>query len=167
MVSILNSMFQDAVNRRGLLRASLAGLVSQLLMPAAQAAKTLYYSESVIFDQELPPVSLANWTVRVVALEFPAGGPPAPAHRHPGFVLGYVLEGAVWFQMQDQPKRRLSAGQVFYEPPGAIHLTTCSASNTHPAKAIALVFGEREQDLSLPVQRQEIEGAVKLSGRET
>ncbi|ASC69908.1 hypothetical protein XM38_008380 [Halomicronema hongdechloris C2206] len=137
------------MNRRELLHASLAGLLTQLLLPAADAAET--YRETLIFQQELPAVSLEDWTVRVVALEFPAGGAPTPAHRHPGFVLGYVLDGAVWFQMQDRPKRRLSAGQVFYEPPGEIHVTTYSASDTQPAKAIALVFGAADQALTLPV----------------
>jgi len=89
-----------------------------------------------------------------VALEFPAGGLPTVAHRHPGFVLGYVLEGEVWFQMQDQPKQRLVAGQVFYEPPGEVHITTYSASEIQPAKASALVFGESGQPLTLSVQAQ-------------
>lgn len=103
MVSILNSMFQDAVNRRGLLRASLAGLVSQLLMPAAQAAKTLYYSESVIFDQELPPVSLANWTVRVVALEFPAGDRLRLPIDIPASCLGMCWRARSGFKCKTNP----------------------------------------------------------------
>lgn len=139
------------MNRRVLLQSSFAGLLSQIIMPAAQAAETLYYSESVIFQHDLPPVDLNNWTVRVVELEFPAGGPPSPAHRHPGFVLGYVLAGAIWFQMEGQPKTVLSAGQVFYEPPGEVHLTAYSASDTQSARAIALVFGEKGRELTLPV----------------
>ena len=40
--------------------------------------------------QDLPDVRLDGWTATVVEVRYPPAG-ASQAHRHPGFVLGYVL----------------------------------------------------------------------------
>ena len=42
--------------------------------------------------RDLPPAA-AGWEARFVEVNFPAGV-PSVAHKHPGFVLGYVTEGS-------------------------------------------------------------------------
>lgn len=88
MPSTVNSTRHTALNRRDLLKAGLLSLLAPLPLPVAPVAATPRYRESVIFNHDLPPISLDNWAVRVEALEFPAGGLPTVAHRHPGFVMG-------------------------------------------------------------------------------
>jgi quercetin dioxygenase-like cupin family protein len=55
-----------------------------------------------------------------VEVTFPPGSASAQ-HRHPGFVLGYVLEGRFRFAVNGEPERVLGPGETFYEPAGAVH----------------------------------------------
>ena len=53
-----------------------------------------------------------------VMLEARQAGAP---HRHPGPVLGYVLEGEYEWAIDNQPAKVLKAGETFYEPAGCLH----------------------------------------------
>jgi quercetin dioxygenase-like cupin family protein len=77
-------------------------------------------------------------------------GVASPVHRHPGFVLGYVLEGTVRFALKGQPERVVETGQMFYEPPGSVHQVSSNASNEKPARLLALIFAERGEQLTRP-----------------
>src|SRR5215510_10327935 len=55
-------------------------------------------------------------------------GTSTPVHSHPGIVLGYVLEGRVRFAIDGQPERIVPTGGTFFEPLGAVHTTSGSAS---------------------------------------
>jgi hypothetical protein len=45
--------------------------------------------------------------------------------------------------LDGERERVLSTGSLFYEAPGAIHLSSGSASATEPARVLALAFGEK------------------------
>ena len=47
-----------------------------------------------VFKHDLPNVTMDDWEVTVSYVDY-APGRVGAAHRHPGFVLAYVLEGAV------------------------------------------------------------------------
>jgi quercetin dioxygenase-like cupin family protein len=66
-------------------------------------------------------------------------------HKHPGFVLGYVIEGEYRFQISGEPERILRAGDTFYEPPGVTHLISESASASKPARVLAIVIADSEK----------------------
>ena len=55
-------------------------------------------------------------------------GSSTPSHRHPGIVLAYVLEGRVRFAINNEPERIVPTGTTFFEPLGAVHTTSGSAS---------------------------------------
>jgi quercetin dioxygenase-like cupin family protein len=71
-------------------------------------------------------------------------GRRSKAHRHAGFVLGYVIEGEFRFQIAGQPERILRSGDTFYEPPGATHLISESASPDRPARVLAIVIADSD-----------------------
>jgi len=75
-----------------------------------------------------------------VEVTIPAGQ-GSPLHRHSGFVLGYVLEGEFRFGINGQTPRVLKAGEVFYEPAGAVHSSSASASPDRPARILAIIVG--------------------------
>ncbi len=77
-----------------------------------------------------------------------APGPGSPSHRHSGFVLGYVLEGEFKFAINGQPPRVLKAGDVFYEPPDAVHTTSASASADRPARILAIIIGDKGKQIT-------------------
>ena len=125
------------LERRHFLEASLAGLMLPLAARAAAArpagsavqAGHEAQSDSVVFDHDLPNVTMDGWQVTVVEVVTPPG-PGSHRHQHPGFVLGYVLEGDLRFQVDGQPERTIPAGRMFYEAPGGVHAVSASASPT-------------------------------------
>jgi quercetin dioxygenase-like cupin family protein len=98
---------------------------------------------NAIFEHELPPIPLDHWNVTITEVNYPAGGYSRP-HNHPGFVIGYVLEGELRFQIQGASEKTYRAGQVFYEPPGSMHQVSANASMERPVRFLALVFSKPE-----------------------
>ena len=72
-------------------------------------------------------------------------GTHSVAHKHPGFVLGYVIEGEFRFQVAGEPERVLRSGDTFYEQPGAVHVLGESASPSLPARVLAIVIAPSDQ----------------------
>ena len=65
-----------------------------------------------------------------------AGQKPG-CHVHAGGVVGYVVEGAITFEIAGQPATMLGQGDAFYEPPGATITRFDNASDTAPATFVA------------------------------
>lgn len=91
-----------------------------------------------------------DWQVTVDEIDNKPGSVGRP-HQHPGFVLVYVLEGQVVTKISGQPQRTYSAGEMFYEPPGATHEVSRNASKTKPARFLAFVFAKKGLPLTKPV----------------
>lgn len=66
-------------------------------------------------------------------------GVSAPQHRHPGFVLGYVVEGQMRNAINNEPDRIVPAGGTFFEPSGALHTAFGSASPDEPVRILAFL----------------------------
>jgi quercetin dioxygenase-like cupin family protein len=114
--------------------------------PASQAAST----PPPVFKHDLPNVTMDGWEVTVSYVDYPPGRVGA-AHRHPGFVLAYVLEGAVVTKISGQgDERTYTAGQMFYEQPGATHEVSKNASQTQPARLLAMIFAKKGSPLVTP-----------------
>jgi quercetin dioxygenase-like cupin family protein len=92
--------------------------------------------------QDLPDVRLDGWTATVVEVRYAPAGASQP-HRHPGFVLGYVLEGEIRFGVDGGEQTIYRANQVFYEPPGVLHSVSANASPVNPARFLAIVVAEK------------------------
>ena len=103
-----------------------------------------------VFRQDLPNVSLEGWEVTASFVDMPPGRVGA-AHRHPGFVLVYVVEGAVVARISGQGEEKTyTAGQMFYEQPGATHEVSRNASQTQPARILAMIFAKKGSPQVLP-----------------
>jgi len=104
-----------------------------------------------VFKQALPNITMQDWEVTVSIVDY-APGRVGPAHRHPGFVLAYVLEGRVIAKISGQGEEKTyDAGQMFYEQPGATHEVSKNASPTQPAKLLAMIFAPKGSTLTTPV----------------
>ena len=105
-----------------------------------------------VFKHDLPNVSLDGWEVTVSHVDYPPGR-VGPVHHHAGFVLAYVLEGAVITKISGQgDEKTYTVGQMFYEQPGATHEVSKNASQTQPAKLLAMIFAKKGATLTTPVQ---------------
>jgi quercetin dioxygenase-like cupin family protein len=103
-----------------------------------------------VFKHALPNVSLDDWEVTVSHVDYPPGRVGA-MHHHAGFVLAYVLEGTVIAKISGQGEEKTyTTGQMFYEPPGATHEVSKNASQTEPAKLLAMIFAKKGSTLTTP-----------------
>jgi quercetin dioxygenase-like cupin family protein len=57
---------------------------------------------------------------RTVLVDYPAGDPGAPPHRHSGPAFGYVLEGELLYELEGLPEQIFRPGEAFWEPGGAV-----------------------------------------------
>ena len=91
----------------------------------------------------------------VVELNWPPrreGQAPSAAHRHPGSVYVYVTAGTARLGIQGEPVREVKAGESFFEPVGAVHTVSGSASATEPASAIAVMIVPEGAPLVSPAE---------------
>jgi quercetin dioxygenase-like cupin family protein len=96
-----------------------------------------------VFKQDLPNVTLDGWEVTVSHVDYPPGR-VGTAHHHAGFVLAYVLEGSIVTKISGQGEEKTyNVGQMFYEQPGATHEVSRNASQTQPAKLLAMIFAKK------------------------
>ena len=118
---------------------------AQVAPPAAPAAPL-----PPVFKHDLPDLTMNDWEVTVSYVDY-APGRVGAAHRHPGFVLAYVLEGAVIAKISGQgDEKTYTAGQMFYEQPGATHEVSKNASQTMPARLLAMIFAKKGSTLTTP-----------------
>ena len=81
---------------------------------------------------------LAGFDAVLLEVNFTPGA-SAAEHRHPGFILGYVVDGEMRSAINHEPDQIVRAGGTFFEPPGALHTTFGSASADLPARAVAFL----------------------------
>ena len=108
-----------------------------------------------------PPVELARHAlsgpfeghdVVLVELNLPPGSRSAgPGHRHPGAVLGYVVEGQLRFAINNEPEKVLPVGGTFFEPSGAVHSTNGSARTDGPTRAVVFMLVPKGSPLASPL----------------
>jgi quercetin dioxygenase-like cupin family protein len=72
-------------------------------------------------------------------------GRSTPAHRHPGIVLAYVLEGRVRFAINNDAEQVISVGDTFFEPLGAVHTTSGSASADELTRILVFEMRPKER----------------------
>jgi quercetin dioxygenase-like cupin family protein len=81
---------------------------------------TAWQTALTVLQEAKPPFIPDGAEVMTVVIEFPPGDPGTPPHRHPGPAFGYVLEGEMVFELEGEPERVVSAGEVFWEPGGDV-----------------------------------------------
>jgi len=122
---------------------SVEGLSGQ--QPAANPSRALA-------QKDAPKVNLDGWQMTATEITIPAGAPPGAKHHHPGFVIGYVIEGQYSFAVNDQPPTVVKAGEMFFESfdaPGQVHSTSANASASQPVKFLAIVFTKKGDPVTI------------------
>lgn len=118
-----------------------SGLVAASRPAGAQAPPA-----PIKFD--LPAVNLDGWEVTISHVPYPPGR-VGTVHHHAGFVLAYVLQGAIVTQVSGQgPEKTYRPGEMFFEPPGSTHLASRNASATEPAELLAMIFAPKGATLT-------------------
>src|SRR5262245_33767066 len=101
-----------------------------------------------LFNQTMNDVLGRRLTVRLTERD-PGNG--SAAHRHPGsHTVGYIVEGTYQVKIDDGPLRTLKAGEVFYEPPNALHAVSRNASTREPLKYLAIQVSDPSKPATVP-----------------
>lgn len=152
-----------------MIRMALAGMLALTLLVGALMAETLGVETlgagplgaawagdkpakvTPVYEHALPNVP--GKTVRGVLVEYEPGGKSAGhTHAASAFIYVTVLEGAVRSAVNDGPVRTYRAGENFTELPGDIHRVSENASDTEPAKLLAVfVLDTDETRLTTPL----------------
>jgi quercetin dioxygenase-like cupin family protein len=114
----------------------------------AGAPKEKNAKATLVYQHVLPNVP--GKSIKGVLVEYGPGG-YSPAHKHPesAFIYATVLEGAIRSQVNDGPVTTYKAGESFSELPGDRHSVSANASDTEPAKLLAVfVVDTNETELT-------------------
>lgn len=106
---------------------------------------------TLVYQHELPNVP--GKSIKGVLVEYGPGG-TSPGHKHPksAFIYATVLEGAIRSAVNNGPVTTYTAGQSFSEMPGDVHNVSANASQTKPAKLLAVfVVDTNETELTTPL----------------
>jgi quercetin dioxygenase-like cupin family protein len=114
-------------------------------LPGSKAAKV-----TQVYQHAIPGVP--GKSVKGVLVEYGPGG-YSPAHRHAKSALIYatVLEGEIRSKVGDGPEKTYRAGENWTESPGDHHAVSANASQTKPAKILAVfVVDDKDAELTIP-----------------
>jgi quercetin dioxygenase-like cupin family protein len=128
-------------------RREMIGLTAGLLLTQSATAQ----STAAARELARQPLGGENTGQEAMLVEVTTpAGTPARAHRHAGFVLGYVLEGELRFGLDGETERVIKAGETFFEPAGALHTGGGSADPNRPVRFLAFIVAPKGSPLSLP-----------------
>ncbi len=90
--------------------------------------------------------------ILVLELTAPPGSKNQP-HRHPGPVVGYVLDGELEVAIDDGPVKVYKKGEAWYEPARALHRVNDNPSKTKPARFLAfMLMNTEDKSIVLPAK---------------
>jgi quercetin dioxygenase-like cupin family protein len=138
------------MNIRSIVRAAGRALAFAVAVPAS--AHGVAETVTPNFQHAIP--NLPGKSLTAVVVDYPPGA-ASPAHRHAGsaFIYAYVVSGEIESQVGDGPKRVYRAGESFFEEPGAVHRISRNASETKPAKLLAVfVADSNDHALTTPIK---------------
>src|ERR1051325_10071578 len=118
----------------------------------ADAPKAKDAKVTIVYQHELPNVP--GKSIKGVLVEYgPGGYSPGHTHARSAFIYATVLEGAIRSQVNDGPVTTYTTGQSFSELPGDRHRVSANASETQPAKLLAVfVVDTSETRLTTPLE---------------
>jgi quercetin dioxygenase-like cupin family protein len=108
---------------------------------------------TLVYQHELPNVP--GKSIKSVLVEYgPGGYSPGHTHAKSAFIYATVLEGAIRSKVNDGAETVYEAGQSFSEMPGDRHVVSANASETKPAKLLAVfVVDTNDTELTTPFSK--------------
>ncbi|WP_232665690.1 cupin domain-containing protein [Pseudonocardia sp. TRM90224] len=123
-------------------------------MTSTQASRSTL---TMLLDHVTPVVPDGSEAM-TVEVDLPPGDPGAAPHRHSGPVFGYVVEGAIVFELEGEPERIIRAGEAFWEPGGdVIHYQAANQLADARSRFIAVMLGRPGEPMLTFVDAAELE----------
>jgi quercetin dioxygenase-like cupin family protein len=135
----------------GSLLVSLLAATLPFASVVAAAPRSKDTKVTLVYQHELP--NYPGKSIKGVLVEYgPGGYSPAHTHAKSAFIYATVLEGAIRSQVNDGPAKTYKAGESFSEMPGDRHGVSANASETEPAKLLAVfVVDTNDTPLTIPI----------------
>ena len=105
---------------------------------------------TTVADVPIPNLPGKRLVSRVI--DYPPGG-GLSAHRHApsAFIYAHVLSGEIRSKVDDEPARVYRSGETWFEKPGVHHQVSVNASDTEPARLLAvLIVDAGDKQLVIP-----------------
>ncbi len=117
---------------------------------APTAGASLRETVTVAADEPIPNVPGKRLVAHVVDY-LPGGGSAPHRHARSAFIYAYVISGEIRSQVDSEPARVYRAGEAWFERPGAYHRVSANASDTKPARLLAvLIVDAADKQLVIP-----------------
>jgi quercetin dioxygenase-like cupin family protein len=126
---------------------------------APQARSNTWQTALTVLQEVEPPFIPQGAHAMTVVIEYPAGDPGAPPHRHPGGpAFGYVLEGEMLFELEGEAPRIVKAGETFWEPGGdVIHYQDGNSRDDAKVRFLVTMVCDPGQPMLVLVEDDELE----------
>jgi quercetin dioxygenase-like cupin family protein len=132
-------------------RSTMNRMTISLLLLSLMASPVMAQQPDVVTVMSKDLTDIPGKEVVMITVEFPPGGSD-PVHRHNAHGFIYVLEGSVVMQVKGGKEVTLTPGQSFYEGPEDVHVVGRNASNTRPAKLLAVLVKGKGAPILVPVK---------------
>ena len=144
-----------APTKRELVRVTAAfvlAAVAPLVLPTPGSTQASPLRETVSVGADVPIPNLPGKRLVTHIVEYPPGVSSAAHHHAPSaFIYAYVLSGEIRSQVDGEAARIYRAGETWFEKPGAYHRVSANASDTEPARLLAvLVVDAADKQLVIP-----------------
>ena len=129
-----------------------AAAAAALILPTAGSTHDAPLRETVTVAADKPIPNLPGKRLVSRIVDYPPGASSAP-HRHArsAFIYAYVLSGEIRSQVDGEPARVYRVGEAWFESPGAHHRVSENASDTKPARLLAvLIVDAADKQLVIP-----------------
>jgi quercetin dioxygenase-like cupin family protein len=129
-----------------------SALLSVAVLPLAMAADIHTTGDVVTPNFSHAITNIPGKSLVAVEVTYsPGGASPPHSHAKSAFIYAYVVSGAIYSQVDNEPAHIYTAGQSFYEKPGALHRISRNASKNEPAKLLAVfVVDSNDTPLTTP-----------------
>ena len=133
---------------------SILATAAALVIAAAAPVFALETGEAVTPTFQQPITNIPGKSLAAVVVDYaPGGASPSHIHARSAFIFAYVLAGEIESQVNDGPRRVYRAGESFSETPGSRHPVSRNASNTKPARLLAVfVVDQDDKELTTPLE---------------
>jgi quercetin dioxygenase-like cupin family protein len=133
---------------------SIFGVACAVIVATAVSVSAHETGQTVTPTFQQPITNVPGKSLIAVVVDYaPGGASPSHVHAKSAFIFGYVLSGEIESQVNDGPRRVYRTGESFYETPGSRHPVSRNASNSNPAKLLAVfVVDTDDKQLTTPVQ---------------
>src|SRR6267143_6362159 len=140
-------------------------LLATITMAPAAVIPATSYNDTIKTNFSHTISNVPGKSLVAVEVSYPPGGASAP-HRHSdsAFIFAYVVSGQIASQVEGQSEHIYRAGECWYETPGAHHLISRNASNTQPAKLLAVFVADTGDNALTTPDHRRFEMKVLLVG---